>query len=72
MVDTAALCEQVLVTTDEKNYTAKDALQLLKDLNLTQQVALFWSSDCKATPEESEGFSGGRGANTQHFDFHQR
>ena len=29
---------QVLVTTDEKNYTANDALQLLKDLNLTQQV----------------------------------
>ena len=33
------LCpEQVLVTTDKRNYTAKDALQLLKDLNLTQQV----------------------------------
>ena len=30
--------EQVLVTTDKMNYTAKDALQLLKDLNLTQQV----------------------------------
>ena len=26
------------MTTDEKNYTANDALQLLKDLNLTQQV----------------------------------
>ena len=26
------------MTTDKKNYTAKDALQLLKDLNLTQQV----------------------------------
>ncbi len=33
-----ALLVQVLVTTDEKNYTANDALQLLKDLNLTQQV----------------------------------
>ena len=32
------LLAQVLVTTDEKNYTANDALQLLKDLNLTQQV----------------------------------
>lgn len=32
------MCLQVLVQTGEKNYTAKDALQLLKDLNLTQQV----------------------------------
>ena len=30
---------QVLVQTGNKNYTAKDALQLLKDLNLTQQVS---------------------------------
>ena len=35
---TRAMLAQVLVTTDKKNYTANDALQLLKDLNLTQQV----------------------------------
>lgn len=54
MVDIAALYEQVLVTTDEKNYTAKDALQLLKDLNLTQQVALGLSSHCEATQKNQK------------------
>ena len=47
MGDIAALYEQVLVSTDEKNYTAKDALQLLKDLNLTQQVALVLTHTAK-------------------------
>ena len=36
------------MTTGEKNYTANDALQLLKDLNLTQQVgAAHRPSHCK-------------------------
>ncbi len=47
---TVAVRKQVLVTTDGKNYTAKDALRLLKDLNLTQQVALVISSHCTAKP----------------------
>ena len=48
--------EQVLVETQKKNYTAKDALQLLKDLNLTQQVSIlpalqfFMSTDLSPMP----------------------
>ncbi|CAL8461900.1 g1431 [Coccomyxa elongata] len=33
--------DSVLVQTGKHNYTAKDALQLLKDLNLTQQAAVY-------------------------------
>ncbi|EIE25135.1 Lecithin:cholesterol acyltransferase [Coccomyxa subellipsoidea C-169] len=33
--------DTVLVQTGRKNYTAKDALQLLKDLELTQQAAVY-------------------------------
>jgi len=41
---------QVLVQTGKKNYTAQDALQLLKDLNLTQQASTcrVMQSICKA------------------------
>ena len=42
------MAEQVLVSTKEKNYTAKDALQLLKDLNLTQQVIFSKHGHCSA------------------------
>lgn len=43
----------MLVQTGKRNYTAKDALQLLKDLELTQQASTFMCMDILCAAEIS-------------------